>query len=255
MTEQRLAESKYVSKQGLPKVISIVGLTASGKSGLGIKLAQGFNGEIISCDSRQVYVGLDIGTAKVTKQEQKLVKHHLIDVVEPRELYNVFEFQKAAYCAIEDILARGKVPFLIGGTGLYSRSVVEGYGFDERVNKRKYDILQICLLPSKEYIEKPIVTRIDTRLAGGMIEETRELIRNGVSAEFLQGLGLEYYWNVEYIEGRISLDEYKKSLATKTMQFAKRQRTWFKKEKDTVFLQEPDKFYQESRKLISLFLT
>ena len=245
------------------KIVSIVGLTASGKSGLGIKLAQEFNGEIISCDSRQVYKGLDIGSAKVTAEEQAMVKHWLIDVADPKEMrgkgeqFNVFDFQKMAYDAIEDILSRGKVPFLVGGSGLYSRSVVEGYIFGENKTEEKkprYDVLQICLMPTREYIRGPIEQRIDERLAVGLVEETQGLLKQGVSKDFLQSLGLEYYWNVEYIEGRISLDEYKKNLATKTMQFAKRQRTWFKKEKDTVYLDEPTKFLESSRELVKGFL-
>ena len=278
-----------------PKIVSIVGLTASGKSGLGIKLAQEFGGEIVSCDSRQVYKGLDIGTAKVTAEEQALVKHWLIDIVEPRRckaaesakqsytncgtgIYNVFEFQRAAYAAIDDILARGRVPFLVGGSGLYSRSIVDGYEFDavtrsgsdavilngseirgnvkSKTGSPCFNVLQICLLPSREYIRGPVEQRIDQRLGQGMIEETRELIKQGVNKDFLQALGLEYYWNVEYIEGRVTKEQYKKNLATKTMQFAKRQRTWFKKERAEIthYLTDPEGFYEETKKLISLFL-
>jgi len=257
------------------KIISIVGLTASGKSALGIKIAQEFNGEIISADSRQVYRGLDIGSAKVTKEEQKLVKHWLLDVIDAGEKFDVFEFQKRAYEAIEDILSRGKVPIIVGGTGLYSRSVVEGYKFEplggistqmsstspadcllmKHAPAARYEVLQICLMPSKEYIRPLVEKRTEQRLEQGMIEETRELIKSGVSKDWLQSLGLEYYWNVEFIEGRISIEEYKKQLATKTMQFAKRQRTWFKREKNTHFLTEPEKFYSETIKLIKRFLT
>ena len=111
----------------MEKIISIVGLTSSGKSSLGIKLAQKFNGEIVSADSRQVYKGLDWCSGKVTQEEQNMVKHHLLDVANLGEQYTLFDFQKQAYDAIDDILKRGKVPFLVGGTGLYSRAVVEGY--------------------------------------------------------------------------------------------------------------------------------
>ena len=236
------------------KIVSIVGLTASGKSAIGIKLAQIFNGEIISCDSRQVYRGLDIGTAKVTPEEQKLVPHHLIDVVDAGTHFDVFEFQKRANAAIRDIISRGKLPILVGGTGLYSRSIVEGYGFTNSANEAQYDVLQICLMPSKESIRPLVEQRIDTRLKQGMIEETKILLAKGVSKEWLQKLGLEYFWNVEYIEERVSLDEYKKHLATKTMQFAKRQKTWFKKEKNTVYLTEPKTFLEDCINLTKEFL-
>lgn len=258
-----------------PKIISIVGITASGKSALGIKMAQEFNGEIISCDSRQVFVGLDIGSAKVTREERELVPHHMLDVISPLngKPFNVADFQRASYACIDDILVRGKLPILVGGSGLYSRSIVQGYCFDDanpppksadnprhaydgqtHRNSPRYDVLQICLLPSKQLIEPLISRRIEQRLKEGMIEETRELIKMGASPAFLRSLGLEYFWNTEYIEGHITMDEYKKQLATKTLQFAKRQRTWFKKEQNTVFLTEPSTFSEETRRLIREFL-
>ena len=244
------------------KVVSIVGLTASGKTALGIEIAKEFNGEIISCDSRQVYRGLDIGTAKVTPEQQAIIPHHLIDIVNPPGVFSVFDFQKMAYAAIDDILSRGKLPVLVGGTGLYSRSVVEGYLFADKVtnyriitNDSKYQVLQICLLPPKEFIEPLVVKRINERLEQGMIEETRNLIARGVSKQWLQKLGLEYYWNVEFIDGRVTLNEYKYWLTVRTMQYAKRQRTWFKKEKNTVFLTKPAAFHKDCMKLIKRFLT
>jgi len=243
---------------GNPKIVSIVGITASGKSSLGIKLAQEFNGEIISCDSRQVYKNLDIGTAKVTKQQQALVPHHLIDVVDVGKTFNVFDFQKLAYAAIDDVLARGKLPILVGGSGLYSRSIVEGYVFarseatKQSRNNPKYNVLQICLVPPRDIVEPLVVKRIDERLEQGMIKETEDLIDKGISKDWLRSLGLEYYWNVLYIEGNVDIDEYKRQLKNKTMQFIKRQRTWYRKEKDTVYL--TDDFYKKSRKLIADFL-
>ena len=113
----------------LPKLIVILGTTACGKSGLGVELAKHVGGEIVSADSRQVYRGLDLGTGKVTEEEMGGVPHHLLDVVDPNESYSVAQFQRDAYAAIDDILARGKVPLLVGGTGLYVRAVAEGYTF------------------------------------------------------------------------------------------------------------------------------
>ena len=310
-----------------PKLISLVGLTASGKSALAIKLAQEFGGEIISCDSRQVYRGLDIGTAKVTPEQQALVRHHLIDIIDtpkshttPHSVrhpfilkgnsesnfvencnanaqkheqnipllekgrfttsqnaqtrqrvaaqlpgyvtFNVFDYQKLAYAAIDDICARGKVPFLVGGTGLYSRAVVEGYCFSDRDcfvanasrNDPRYDVLQICLMPPREVVEPAVIKRIDDRLAAGMLDETRGLLDRGVDKNWLRGLGLEYFWNIELIDGRVSADEYKRRLRDKTMQYIKRQRTWFRKEKNTTYLTDPADFYEKSRELINKFL-
>ncbi len=106
-------------------LIVILGPTASGKSGLGIALAQRFSGEIVSADSRQVYRGLDIGTAKVTPEEQALVRHHVLDVADPHEMYTVAQFQRDAIAAINDILARGRQPFLVGGSPHYIQAVVD----------------------------------------------------------------------------------------------------------------------------------
>ena len=108
-----------------PPLVVVLGPTASGKSSLGIALAQNFHGEIVSADSRQVYRGLDIGTAKVTAEEQALVPHHLLDIVEPHETYTVSQFQHAAFIAIDAILARRHIPFLVGGSPHYIQAVVD----------------------------------------------------------------------------------------------------------------------------------
>lgn len=111
----------------LPKLIVILGPTASGKSSLGIKLALHWQGEIVSADSRQVYRGLDIGTAKVTPAERAMVPHHLLDVAEPNEVYTVAQFQQDAIAAINAILARGHQPFLVGGSPHYIQTVVDHF--------------------------------------------------------------------------------------------------------------------------------
>ena len=124
----------------MKKLITVIGQTSSGKSSLAIGLAKKFNGEIVSADSRQVYIGLDYCSGKVSKEEQAEVKHHLIDVVELKKPFTLYDFQKMAYASIDEIISKGKVPFLVGGTGLYSRSVVEGYNLSECTpdeNKRK----------------------------------------------------------------------------------------------------------------------
>ncbi|MBN1656938.1 MAG: tRNA (adenosine(37)-N6)-dimethylallyltransferase MiaA [Anaerolineae bacterium] len=120
MTTQSAAEP-------LPPLIVIVGPTAVGKTDLSIRLAEAVGGEIISADSRQVYRGLDIGTAKATPEEQARVPHHLLDILDPDETLGAAEFQEMAYERIDDVLARGKVPFLVGGTGQYVMAVIEGW--------------------------------------------------------------------------------------------------------------------------------
>ena len=111
----------------LPKVVAVVGTNASGKSALGIELAKRFDAEIISADSRQVFRGLDLGSGKVTPEEMQGVKHHLIDVREPNEFFSMADFQKMSYQAIDEIRGRGKLPMIVGGTGLYVDSVLDGY--------------------------------------------------------------------------------------------------------------------------------
>lgn len=111
----------------MDKLIVITGTNASGKSGLGIRLARHYGTEIVSADSRQVFRGLDLGSGKVTPEEMMGVRHHLIDVCEPNDYYSLLDFQTQAYDAIDDITSRGMVPMLVGGTGLYINSVVDGY--------------------------------------------------------------------------------------------------------------------------------
>ena len=110
-----------------PKLIAVIGTTASGKSSLGIEIAERTDGEVVSADSRQIYIGLDLGTGKVTPAETRGVPHHLLDIIRPNEPFSVSDYQTLAYEAIDDIVARGKTPVLVGGTGLYSRAVTDGY--------------------------------------------------------------------------------------------------------------------------------
>src|SRR3972149_3045410 len=113
----------------MKKLVVILGPTASGKTALAIKLATKYHGEIINCDSRQIYKGMDIGTGKVTKEEQKEIPHHLLDIVSPRQRFSVAQFQKLANQAIKKILRKGKIPFLVGGSGLYIQAITEGLVF------------------------------------------------------------------------------------------------------------------------------
>ena len=114
------------------KLIVIAGTNASGKSGLGVELASRYGGEVVSADSRQVFRGLDLGSGKITPQEMRGVPHHLIDVCQPGDFFSMADFQRLAYAAIDGIQARGKLPFLVGGTGLYVDAVAEGYELSNR---------------------------------------------------------------------------------------------------------------------------
>jgi tRNA dimethylallyltransferase len=126
-----------MQKINKPKIITIVGPTSSGKSGLAVKIAKKYNGEVVSADSRQVYVGMDIGTGKITKKEMAGVPHHLLDVADPKKQFTVAGFKELADKAITDILSRGKLPIICGGTGFYIEAVTKNVLLpDVPVNKK-----------------------------------------------------------------------------------------------------------------------
>ena len=136
----------------MKKLIAIVGTNASGKSGLGVRLASRFGGEIISADSRQVFKGLDLGSGKIAPEEMMGVPHHLLDVCAPNDFYSMADFQKQAYEAIDAIHARGKTPFIVGGTGLYVASVTEGYLLSDKMPNLEYrDELEGSSVTASDY--------------------------------------------------------------------------------------------------------
>jgi len=132
-----MLENKSLSRAGKmtrnqkPKMIVILGPTASGKSGLGIFLARKFKGEIISADSRQVYRGMNIGTGKVSRKEQRAVKHYLLDVINPKKVFTVSDFKKLGEKSIKNILSKNRIPFIVGGTGFYIDALVKDFGLPE----------------------------------------------------------------------------------------------------------------------------
>lgn len=128
-----------------PKIIAVVGPTASGKSALGVAIAKACDGEVVSADSRQFYKGMDIGTAKITPEEMQGVPHHLIDFLEPSDSFSLYDYQQRAYAVIDDIIQRGKVPVVVGGTGLYISSIIENYqlssaGVDEELRNELHNL-------------------------------------------------------------------------------------------------------------------
>lgn len=295
-----------------PKLIVILGTTACGKSGLGVKLAKRRGGEIVSADSRQVFRGLDLGTGKITPEEMDGVPHHMLDVTDPTEPYSVAQFQKGAYAAIDDIIARGKVPFLVGGTGLYVRAVGEGYVFHEAppdpalraelealstgemrailldqgveldvdawnnrprlvrlIEKQRsgedphaeaeraprYDVLNLGVNFPRETVCRRIDDRLIARLDAGMIEEVDGLRKRGVTDQFLEGLGLEYRYILRYLTGELaSEEELIEELGRAIKRFAKRQVSWFKKDKDVHWLDMTADPVAEAAALIDAFL-
>lgn len=157
------------------KLIVITGTNASGKSGLGIRLAGHYGTEIVSADSRQVYKGFDLGSGKVTPEEMQGVPHHLIDVAEANEFFSLLDFQTQAYEAIDDISSRGMVPMLVGGTGLYINAVVDGY--DIRRENLDPAVRQRVLEMSSEELLEFIRAKMPSMLEGVDVRNKRRLER------------------------------------------------------------------------------
>ena len=292
-----------------PKLVVIEGTNASGKSGLGVALAAHYGGEVVSADSRQVFRGLDLGSGKITPEEMQGVRHHLIDVAEPNEFFSMHDFQRMAYEAVDDIRARGKTPFLVGGTGLYVASVTEGYvmsdtepdleyrayletmdtpklyemlrelrpemEIDEKNRNRvmrqlekihdgddhsapnapRYDCLKLGVTWPRPVLRARIDERLDRRLEQGMIEEVQGLLDRGASVEFLKKLGLEYRFITQYLIGEIpDRNEMVELLRTAIKQFAKRQTTWFRRDRDIQWLDMAGDPFAEACEKIDRFL-
>ncbi|HRY31305.1 MAG TPA: tRNA (adenosine(37)-N6)-dimethylallyltransferase MiaA [Candidatus Paceibacterota bacterium] len=276
-----------------PKILVILGPTSSGKSDLAVKLARKSSGEIISADSRQVYKGLDIGSGKITKKEMRGVPHHLLDIVSPKKVFSVADYQKIAEKKIKEILSRKKLPIICGGTGFYISSIVDGLvlpkvpenkilrkklqkldlvwlqnilkkldadRFKEIDTKNparliraieiasalgkvppiksvpKYECLQIGLSWPKEKLEKRIRSRLLRRIRAGLIPEVQNLHKKSVSWKRLYDFGLEYRYVSLFLQNKLSKKEMFEKLTKKICQYAKRQMTWFKRDKRIVWI-------------------
>lgn len=271
-----------------PKLVVVLGPTASGKTDLAINLAKKFNGEIVNADSRTIYKGMDIGTAK--PKDLKGIPHHLIDIISPDEDFNVALFKKEAIKKIDEIIERGKLPILVGGTGLYIKSIVENLEFpqikaDEKLRKRlekktteelfemyknldkegakkidknnrrrliraievflflkepffkerkkesAYDILQIGIIIDKKELEKRVRKRVDEMIKQGLEKEVKKLFKKySFSIPSMQTIGYRE-WE-DYFNKKESLENTIEKIKTNTIKFAKRQMTWFKKDKN-----------------------
>ncbi len=274
-------------------ILVIIGPTASGKSSLAIKLAKDRNGEVISADSRQVYKGLDIGTGKVTNSEMDGIKHHLLDVADPKKVFSVTDFQRLGDIAINDIHNRGKLPIIAGGTGFYIQALVDGLMLPEvppnkalrkelenkttkqllallekldveryeaidknnRVriiraieiakalgkvprlkSQNKYEPKFIGISIESDKLKINIHKRLLARMKAGMVEEVQNLHKNVLSWKRMEVLGLEYRYIARFLQGKLSENEMLKQLETAINQYAKRQMTWFKRDKRVEWL-------------------
>ena len=292
----------------LPKLITILGPTASGKTKLAVKLAKRFNGEIVSADSRQVYKGMNIGTGKATKQEMKGVPHYLIDIIRPDKEFNVAIFKELATKGIRKIHKKKKLPFLVGGTGLYINSVVNNIVFPkvgpkeklrktlerksakelfqiyknldgegakriEKENKRRLvRAIEVCKVTGKLFWEQrkmrdPVVNslliglrfpqqelkeriwkRTERMFKAGLEKEVRTLVKEYGWIPSVETIGYKE-WK-EYFEEKIDKDKVKELINLHTVQFSKRQMTWFKRDDRINWIEN----YNKAQKLINNFL-
>lgn len=288
-------------------LIIITGPTAVGKTALSVELAREIGGEIISADSMQVYRYMDIGSAKVTKEEMDGIPHHLIDVLEPTEEFNVVTFQKMAKEALEGIYERGHIPVIAGGTGFYIQALLYDIDFTEteedtsyrkvleekaakegpevlhemlravdpesaeaihannvkrviralefhaqtgekisehnekeRGKESPYQFFYYVLNTDRPVLYERIDRRVDVMLAQGLVEEVKKLKEMGCTRELISMQGLGYKEILAYLDGETSLDEAVYILKRDTRHFAKRQLTWFKRERDVRWLNLPE---------------
>lgn len=217
-------------------VITVLGPTATGKTHLAVRLAAELDGEIVSADSRQVYRRMDIGTGKdITEycHNGKDVPYHLIDIVEPGIKYNVYQYQQAAFSAIQDIRARGRQVILCGGSGLYIEAVLQGYRFkfqeERQILSDPIPSVIFGLRGERSLIRSRITQRLHARLQAGMVEEVRALLESGTTAEQLIRYGLEYKFVTLHLLGKLSYEDMTEQLNIAIHQFSKRQMTWFRR--------------------------
>jgi tRNA dimethylallyltransferase len=296
-----------MKKQSKNRLIVILGQTASGKTDLSIKLAKKFNAEIVSADSRQVYQGMDIGTGKISKKEMQSIPHYLLDVASPKRKFTIAQYKKLALKKIHLIHKKNKIPFLVGGTGFYIKSIVEGIVLPEvkpnwtlrkklekknaqelfeilkkidlkrsktieTKNKRRlvraieiatsigkspelkkypeFDVLVIGIKKEKKDLNKLIKKRLLKRLKQGLVVEIKKLHKNGVSWKRLEEFGLEYRFVAQYVQGKMKYNEMIEKLQKEIEHFAKRQMTWFKRDKKIKWI----KTYRQAEKFLEEFI-
>lgn len=283
-----------------PKLVVIVGETASGKSALAMELARQHNGELIAADSWTVYPGFNVGTAKPSKAEQTEVPHHLIDVADPKKGFSAAAYKTLAIKTIENVSNSGKLPIMVGGAGLYIDAVLYDFSFlpagDEKerqllnqktiielleiIKNKKYSLdgidthnkrrlvrlieskgkrpkqkglrsetLVIGLQPPKARLRTNIERRVENMFARGLKKEVAELARAyGWEAEPMKGIGYREFRG--YFEGQYSLAETKRKITRSSLALAKKQRTWFKRHPEIVWVEHPE----DAKELVKKFL-
>src|SRR3990167_8001258 len=254
----------------LTPLVAVVGETGSGKSALAMEMAKKFNGEIICADSRTVYKGMDIGTAKPSKKDQKTIRHHLLDVVEPSQPFTVADFQQLANQAIKDISSRGKVSFLVGGSGLYIDAVIYNFSFNPNgqrdpqnprhllknisLDKNKdlrpnTNTLIIGLKIDRKTLEDCLRQRVENMTKRGFAKEVAGLIKKfGIDKEAFKAPGYKAF--IKFLSKEINQVEAKRLFVNLDLNLAKRQRTLFKRNKSIQWVANRE----EAVELVTTFL-
>ena len=226
----------------MKKTIVIVGPTGSGKTGVAIDVALRLNGEVISADSRAIYKGMDIGTAKPTKKEMKGVRHFGIDLVNPGERFTVADFKEYALAAIADIRGRGKVPIIAGGTGLYVDAVIYDYSFGDVVKNTYADrqemgseYVVVGIEWEREVLRQRLVERANKLFAQDIVGETKMLVEKyGWENQAMKSNIYPIAWRM--MQGEIGLEEAERLFALDDWHLARRQMTWFARNKKIKWL-------------------
>ena len=223
------------------RTIVILGPTGSGKTGVGIKIAKKIDGEIISADSRAIYRGMDIGTAKPTREEMQGIPHYGLDLVNPSERFTVADWKTYAEAKIADIKARSEVPIVVGGTGLYIDALVFDYQFSEQKNCSdrtgvKGDFLLIGVKTETEVLRARLKTRIDQMFDEPLYRETETLVKQyGWQTQAMKSN--IYIYAYKYLTGELALDAAKEQCFYEDWHLAKRQMTWFKRNPEIIWLE------------------
>lgn len=243
----------------LKKTVVIVGPTASGKTGVSIRIAKeiegraresstgtfcGYRGaEVISADSRAIYRGMDIGTAKPSLEEQEGIRHWGIDLVEPGERFTVADWKAYAERKIVEIRERGNLSLVVGGTGLYVDALIYDYSFTEKGKREQSDRKEVCtnyltvgVKWSSDDLRKRIAERMDKLFVQELFDETKKLVdMYNWDTQAMKSNIYQFAWG--FLKGDYSLEQAKKMCAYDDWHLAKRQLTWFKRNKNIVWLQ------------------
>ena len=233
-------QSLYLADTPREKLVVILGATGTGKSALAMALAAEFDTEIISADSMAVYRGFDVGTAKPARSELERIPHHMIDILSAEEKFSVGEFVRRARPIIGELNARGKVPIIAGGTGLYIQALVEGYELSagkstvshyKRTGELVYAAQVYGLTAERAELYDRINRRTETMFANGLVEEVKALLASGISPDSQAMTGIGYKETVEYLCRQSTLEETMSKVSQATRNFAKRQMTWYRRMK------------------------